>query len=55
MMSTICKLYLRTRIPSYGWIAAIAVATFSVGSSIANGLSGMPSGAVYASLSAVIF
>jgi hypothetical protein len=54
-MGTICKLYLRTRIPSYGWIASIAVATYSVGNHLAQALSGIPTGAVYASLSAVIF
>ena len=54
-MCTFCKLHLRTRIPAYGWISAAVMALYSVGSAVAHTLTGMPSGAIYASLSAVIF
>lgn len=54
-MGTFCKLHLRTRIPAYGWISAAAMAMYSIGTAVAHMLTGVPSGAIYASLSAVIF
>ena len=54
-MGTFCKLHLRTRIPVYGWISAAAMAMYSLGTAVAHMLTGVPSGAIYASLSAVIF
>ena len=54
-MRTFCQLHLRTRIPAYGWISAAAMAMYSVGTTVAHILTGIPSGAIYASLSATIF
>ena len=54
-MGTFCKLHLRTRIPAYGWISAAAMAMYSLGTAFAHLRTGVPSGAIYASLSAAIF
>ena len=55
IMCTFCKLHLRTRIPAYGWISAAAMAMYSLGTAFAHVRIGVPSGAIYASLSAAIF